>query len=133
MGIYDDLIASKGSGTPYDQLKIVETGAMTTQNLLINAPRDYIEFITKIGFGELGNNNFMLYGGLITPNEIFGETDSHLDGILLFGDDFQGVNTAFNIKDWSVVEIDSTNLGITTINSSFESFIRHKIASIQNK
>lgn len=131
MGIYDDLIAAKGSGTVFDGLTPIDTVAASKQVTVFGlVPRDYLEFIVQVGFGELGEASFMLYGGLLEPYEVFGESNPLLDGLLLLGDDFQGFNMAFDTEDWSVVEIDPTNLSRRPVAKSFESFIRSKIASI---
>ncbi|WP_150561949.1 hypothetical protein [Pandoraea bronchicola] len=89
-----------------------------------------MDFITQVGFGELGDSSFMLYGGLLEPEEVFGEADPLLAGLLLLGDDFQGFNVAFDKKNWSVVEIDPTNLSATPVANNFENFIRSRITSI---
>lgn len=131
MGTYDDLIATKGSGTVYDRLTPIGSEDALNQAAVFGAvPKDYLDFIAQVGFGELGDSCFMLYGGPMEPEEVFG-TDGRLPpGLLLLGDDFNGFHVAFDTKDWSVVEIDSADRGTTFIGTNFEDFIRSKIASI---
>ena len=96
MGIYDDLLNLKGSGTPYDSLaQATIIGAAYTASTMAGAPQDFIDFLMEIGFGEFGNAAYMLYDGLVEPSEIYGDSVLGLEDVLLFGDDFQGFNTGF--------------------------------------
>lgn len=75
MRVYDDLIAVKGNGTPFDKLervdsrKLVQTSASTG-----SLPTDYISFLAEVGFGEFCSAGYMLYDGLLEPYEVYGDT-----------------------------------------------------------
>ncbi|MET3448206.1 hypothetical protein [Ralstonia sp. 1138] len=131
MGYYDDLLKTKGSGTPFDKLvPISVVGDPYVKLSASKAPRDFIEFLVEIGSGELGNAAYMLYDGLVEPGEIYGYVPAGLENVLLFGDDFQGFNAGFSGGDWSVVEIDPTNMQVNTVAKNFYTFIRGKIADL---
>ena len=129
MAIYDDLKSSEGIASLVGRLTQLGSKVALKQKTFGDVPNDYIDFLTHIGFGEIGNSDFMLYGGLLKPEEVFGDSDPRLSNLLLLGDDFQGFNTAFDTRDWSIVEIDPTNFTRMTVGHSFESFIRAKIAA----
>lgn len=122
--MYSDLLLLKGNGTPYDQLQSVDP------KNIITAPGDYLAFLSQIGFGELGNGQFMLYSGPISIDEIYGHVDGYLEHILLLGDDFQGFNVGYDSKTWKVVEVDSTDMSIIEIAPTFKDFIRQKIRDL---
>lgn len=127
MAIYDDLLANKGRGSPVDKLNPVSDAKLEKVSAKFNAaPADYLHFLRRIGAGELGNGMYMLYDGLLEPEEVFGD-GSGLDGIFFFGDDFQGFNAGFDSGNGSVVEVDPTNRKPRLVASTFQSFIRQKI------
>lgn len=128
---YGDLMKKKGSGTPYDKLIPVTIDKVKQmQEIVQDIPQDYIEFITKIGTGELGDTAYMLYDGLLEPAEIYNEVLTKFDGIFLFGDDFQGFSTGFQMKEGNIVEIDPTDMQINIIATNFNTFIRSKIEEL---
>jgi hypothetical protein len=92
-----------------------------------NIPDDYIDFMKNFGCGELGDEAYILYCGLTDPSKVYGSNSSIQDDFLLIGDDFSGYCSGFFLKDWSVVEIDPTNLEPIKIADSFSEFIRQKI------
>ena len=127
MGIYDDLQAIKGSGSPVDKLVPVSIGKLAKIRAEFGVvPTDYTSFLSDVGAGELGSAAYMLYDGLVEPADVHGDS-SGLDGILLFGDDFQGFNAGFDTRDWCVVEVDPTNMHVNTVALNFQSFIRERI------
>ncbi|WP_157754321.1 SMI1/KNR4 family protein [Lysobacter capsici] len=127
MSIYDDLQAIKGSGAPIDKLVPVTIEKLGKIRAEFGAvPTDYTSFLADVGAGELGSAAYMLYDGLVEPADVYGDS-SGLDGILLFGDDFQGLNAGFDIRDWRVVEIDPTNMHVNPVALDFQSFIRNRI------
>lgn len=130
MGIYDDLLAVKGKGSLIDALVPVPVERLKkiSENLHM-VPTDYIQFLEYVGAGEIGRAAYMLYDGLVEPEEVYGRS-SRFEGILLFGDDFQGLNTGFDIKNWRVVEIDPTNMRANTVAPDFQSFIRSRIIAL---
>ncbi|MDO5086294.1 MAG: hypothetical protein Q4D74_01640 [Comamonadaceae bacterium] len=131
MSQFDDLLAQKGQGTPFDQLTPLAADALARLRAAHpNAPAGYLDFLANIGFGELGEAAFMLYSGLLTPDEVYGETPEGLQGVLLFGDDLAGVNSGFDsAHGWAIVEIDPTNYDKDVVGQDFAAFIRLRIAA----
>ncbi|WP_139167243.1 SMI1/KNR4 family protein [Chromobacterium sphagni] len=130
MGFYDDLLSLKGTGTPFDKLDLLPIGRVPALSSGVSLPQDYTSFLVEIGFGELGATAYMLYDGLVAPEDIYGEVPDGLEGILLFGDDFQGFNAGFKVCDWSVVEVDPSNMTINVVAKNFQDFIRNKIVEL---
>jgi len=85
-----------------------------------------------LGSGELGESAYVIYSGVLEPNEIYDdETADDLNGILIFGDDMQGYCSGFDIrKNWVIVEIDPTDMSYEQTHNSFEEFIRNKLLDI---
>lgn len=131
--IYDDLLALKRDKLMLSRMKPLgpsELKALVATSVAL--PTDYVAFISEIGYGEIGNAQYMIYGGLMEPDEIYGTTSPEVSNILLFGDDFQGFNAGFKIDDgWRVVEIDPLDMRVSAIASDFQTFIRRKISQIQ--
>ncbi|MBD9475396.1 MULTISPECIES: SMI1/KNR4 family protein [Achromobacter] len=126
MGTYDDLVSLKGSGTPFDKLRKMRPIVPTLDKI----PQDYVNFIADVGAGELGDARFMLYDGLIPSEEIYGKLPPEWERVLIFGDDFSGCNSGFRVSDWSVVEINPSDMEIDVIASTFQIFIRGKIKNL---
>ena len=87
------------------------------QSILAEFPgvrHDYLAFLREIGWGHLGESNFMFYSGLLEPSDIFDiETARSLEGVVLFGDDFAGWSAGFDTRhDWRIIGIDSTDLQV---------------------
>jgi len=95
-----------------------------------SVPIDFLSFLLEIGSGEIGKAAYMIYGDLLVPEEIFGESPPSLDGVVIFGDDFQGFSSGYRIKDWVVVEIDSTNMSVHVVAADFQSFIREAVKAV---
>jgi hypothetical protein len=130
MGIYDDLVAIKGSGTPVDTLAPVLEDKVRRISAEFGAvPADYISFLEDVGSGELGNAAYMLYDGLIEPGEVYGNR-ARVEGILLFGDDFRGLNAGFDTRTWRVVEIDPASMQVLAVAPDFKSFIRDRLRTL---
>ncbi|WP_313623359.1 SMI1/KNR4 family protein [Achromobacter sp.] len=129
MDTYLDLVARKGSGTPFDDLIRVRF-QLGVNPFNLNPPKDYVDFLLEIGAGKLGNYAYVIYGGLVESDEIFGEPNGGDYDVLLFGDDFQGYCAGFRLSDWKVVEIDPVSKEVYEIAPTFHSFIRNKILEI---
>lgn len=130
MGKYDDLVAIVGSGTAIDRLiPLSPNEVRRIEEQVDGLPGDYTSFLQEVGSGEIGNAAYMLYDGLIEPEEVFGNSWG-LGEILLFGDDLQGVNAGFDITNWSVIEVDSASMQIVVVAPDFQSFIRERISSL---
>ena len=69
-------------------------------------PEDYLAFLQTVGFGSIGDRSFMIYGGPISPPFVYDPaTAEAVEGVLLFGDDFQGSCVGFDARR-RVVEVD---------------------------
>ncbi len=133
MTIYNDLITKKSPGNileSFSMLKEQDIGKV--KQTYPNLPSDYLSFLNEIGFGEIGDNLFMIYSGLTKADEIFDkESAKELEHIALFGDDFSGYSYGYNTNaNWCIVEIDSVDLEVNRVADSFQQFIREKINSI---
>lgn len=75
-----------------------------------DAPAHYMEFLRRIGWGSLGNCNFMLYSGLVEPTGIFDPTTAaELRGLVILGDDFSGCVVGFDTQaGWRLVSFDNS-------------------------
>jgi hypothetical protein len=128
---YGDLLRDARTASVLEKLSPVSVDHLAAlQNRFEGIPADYVAFLRDLGTGAVGNDQYMLYGGLLTPDEIFDDAPPEFSDLLLFGDDFQGWSQAFDPESWSVVEIDSTDMSVRTIASSFEAFIRGKVEEL---
>ncbi|WCP73903.1 hypothetical protein [Sphingomonas hankookensis] len=126
MSRFGDLIAARGSGTPYDALVPVSPARIEAiRRDWPGAPGDFLEFLGTIGAGSFGDR-YQLYDGVVPADELYG-TDA---AVLVFGDDLQGVGHGFALSDGQVVELDATDGGVRPVAASFEAFIRATIAEL---
>ncbi|WP_298212372.1 hypothetical protein [Acidovorax sp.] len=132
MGIYDDLFTLRGQGSLLAKLKPLEPAKL--QKLVDrypNLPSDYISFLTTIGFGEIGQAQYMIYSGLGESEFVFGEPmPPQLEKVILLGDDFQGFNAGFQTDSWEVVEIDPIDRRVDVVAPDFQTFIRRAISDL---
>lgn len=131
MALYGDLLRDARTAGILEKLSPVSVEQLAAlENQLEGIPADYLAFLRDLGTGAVGNDQYMLYDGLLTPDEFFDDTPPEFSGLLLFGDDFQGWSQAFDPASWSVVEIDPTDMSVRTIAPSFEAFIRGKVKEL---
>ncbi|MEW9679357.1 SMI1/KNR4 family protein [Pseudomonas sp. TE50-2] len=129
---YEDLQPDKASGL----LAKLETAtaqvlaALTADHSQV--PADYVAFMKELGWGEVGEAAYMLYEGLLTPDQVYDEDDElPLDGILLFGDDMQGYCSGFDTNNgWVVVDIDPVSREANQVADSFSEYIREMLNSL---
>jgi hypothetical protein len=98
-------------------------------------PDDYLDYLTEVGWGSFRECQYMVYGGPIDPDEIFGAQAVAVFGkrILCFGDNFSGDPGAFlPDEDWKVVEIWHDSLDIHQTNKNFGAFIREQMLMDEN-
>jgi hypothetical protein len=114
------LLASLTSHTP------TETARISAQ--FPGVPDDYLQFLQRLGSGEIGVGKYTLYGGLVPPEEIYGELPPELEHLVLLGDDMQGYCAGFDTRTWQVVEVDPTTMEPNPVADTFEKFIRQRIA-----
>jgi hypothetical protein len=99
-----------------------------------DVPHDYLAFLREIGFGTLGEWNFMLYSGLTAPADIFDiETARSFEGVVLFGDNFAGWSAGFDTRhDWRIVGIDSTDLQVEAQREqTFLGFVHARLSDME--
>jgi len=129
MGRYDELLyqlIKKGIRNLFESVTRDEINSIIIKHP--GVPDDYIEFLEEIGHGDIGDNYFMLYGGLVEASEIYDESKAEkLKDIVFFGDYYDGHSIGFSKKgEWEMVDVDD-RLKITFLNTSFESFIKNKL------
>jgi hypothetical protein len=78
-------------------------------------PDHYLAFLQQVGYGSL-SGSFMLYGGLVGPEEIF---DPHmiagLEGLVFIGDNFSGTLVGFDTRNgWRLVCVDDHTHEVAT-------------------
>lgn len=131
MSPFNDLIAAKGSGTACDKLTPLGADALARlRREYPDAPAGYLDFLAHVGFGAIGDDSFMLYGGLLAPSELYGQTPPALQAVRLLGDDFAGYACGFDTANgWRIVEIDPTSHQPTEVARDFGAFIRLRIAA----
>lgn len=98
------------------------TDSETTELKSEGYPEDYLEFLSSIGYGNVGA--LQLYSGPISPSSVYPE-NAEFEGITLFGDDFQGHCYGFDRKHgMKVVTVDPRG-GVDKTNlRDFGEFIR---------
>jgi len=75
-------------------------------------PESYLAFLRQVGAGSLGGT-FMIYDGLVDPDEIFPMSEVSLDGIAFFGDTYGGTVVGFDTRrDWRLVAVDDHTLEV---------------------
>lgn len=131
--MYEDLLVETQPGGRLEKFERVES-LVTEQikNIYPNLPKEYLVFLEEIGSGEIGNAAYIIYNGVLTPDEIYDEvTAEDLNNILIFGDDMQGYCSGFDVENgWSVVEVDPTDMSFRKIFDNFSAFIRDKVKEV---
>lgn len=133
MGIFDDLLPLKAQGSLLSKLKPLEPAKL--QRLIDRypaLPSDYVSFLISLGFGEIGEAQYMIYSGLGEPDFVYGEpVPPQLEKVILFGDDFQGFNAGFQTDSWEIVEIDPIDRRVDVVAPDFQTFIRQTISDLR--
>jgi hypothetical protein len=72
-----------------------------------DVPEDYLQFLTGVGYGRIGEMRLSIYSGPCEPSDIYdAETASHLPGVLLVADDFQGYCYGYDTTSaWTFGEV----------------------------
>ena len=110
----------------------VSAKVLTDPDFLV-MPEAYQAFMAQIGFGAIDEMHFMVYSGPIKPWELYGERDDLPQGVLLFGDDFNGYAAGVRLADRLVVEL-TPDGQLEEVGQDFETFIRRKIAvALENR
>ena len=133
MGMYDDLLAETQPGGRLEKCeKVVSSVTANLKSIYSSLPTDYLSFLEEIGSGEIGNAAYVIYNGVLSPDEVYDEvTAEGLKDLLIFGDDMQGYCSGFDLSQgWSVVEIDPTDMSYRKTFDNFSAFIRDKLNEI---
>lgn len=124
MGRYDDLQQSD-TDLLANLSPISKDSSDQLRSTHLVLPEDFLEFLSVIGAGEIGDGIFMLYNGLVRPEEIYGLGASEpLRSVLLFGDDMQGYCVGYTTLDWKIWEINPLDWSLVPVADTFEQFIR---------
>jgi hypothetical protein len=99
--------------------QIDDLGYKELENEFPGIPRDYLNFLKAIGYGNLGD--IQLYEGPVPPSSIYGQKSvDNLDSLVVFGDDFQGYCFAFDKNDcYRIVELSPRGEIDKTVERSF--------------
>ncbi|MFZ6641032.1 SMI1/KNR4 family protein [Undibacterium sp. TC4M20W] len=132
MSQYSDLSHLLNVGALLGKLKPVDpVRIQENQRTHGELPSDYVEFLTSIGAGTIGDSQYSLYSGLIDPDFIYGDDRQQVENILFFGDDFQGFNAGFKTDEaWRVVEVTPLDLQVSVVAPNFQTFIREMITQL---
>jgi hypothetical protein len=136
MSRYEGLFKAAKSTGVLDGLTPVSASKLALlRELYPEAPEDYLDFLSELGFGLLGAGAYMIYEGLLTPDEIYDpETADALGNILLFGDDLQGYCAGFYPEaDWAVFEVEPTDMSVNMVGKTFEEFVIETIGNLLPK
>jgi len=123
---YDDFTSLIGAVTSTSRLtRLNESEVISIRKEYPHVPEDYLEYLREVGWGMIGDG-YMVYSGPIGADEIYDQVSAnHLKGILFFGDDLQGHCAGFNTStNWTLVEVDPTNISVSEIGQSFQEFIK---------
>jgi hypothetical protein len=129
---YSDLLSDKQIRAILSQLEPVARA--TCEAFRTEYPElrsDYLDFLSEVGYGVIGQSWYMLYGGAVPLSELFPNTcDPAWADLLAFGDTIGGRCHAFDPSDgMRVVAIDLDIREVEVVDSSFESFIRTLLTS----
>jgi hypothetical protein len=99
-----------------------------------DVPAHYTEFLRRIGWGSLGDRNFMIYSGLVGPADILDPvTAAELAGLLLLGDDFGGWVIGFDTRaGWRLVGVDNGSAPKPLGPRTAAEFIAQRVADAQD-
>lgn len=94
-------------------------------------PADYTTYLAQVGWGEIGDSDFMIYEGPVPPQTIWGSAaPTAVRHLLLIGDDFSGHVVGFRTADWKIVEAEPSGGHVQLLAATFEQFIRQRIGSL---
>jgi hypothetical protein len=132
MSRYSDLFTDRQTRELLSRLKPVPEERC--EELRLKYPKlrpDYFDFLREVGYGVIGQRQYMLYGGVSPLSELLTEAcDPNWADFLAFGDTIGGTCHAFDPSDgMRVVAIDLDIREVEVIGFSFEGFIRDLLTS----
>jgi hypothetical protein len=94
-------------------------------------PDDYLDFLAEVGYGVIGQRQYMLYDGVLPLSELLADAcEPDLAHLLAFGDTTGGTCHAFDPSEgMRVVAIDLDTQCVEFMAPSFETCIRTLITS----
>jgi hypothetical protein len=99
--------------------------------LEVGYPAEYIEFLGKIGYGNLGS--IQLYSAPVQSDSIYAISKSDLGGIVLFGDDHQGYCYGFDTgQAMGVVVVNPRGEVEQTVNGGFDTIINNHLGRLED-
>ena len=91
-------------------------------------PSDYLTYLKEVGWGDILNSGFMVYGEPMTLPDIDIDESEYLNQLLLFGDNFSGDFSAFDPENgFKVVEIWHESWEVYDPGKSFQEYISEEI------
>ncbi len=93
-------------------------------------PSDYVEFLSNVGYGTIGEDYLQIYGGPEPALSIYGG-DTEFEDIVIVVDDFAGFCLGYTVKDWSLVEVDSGDMKIVEVPGSFTDYLEKWIRDLE--
>jgi hypothetical protein len=132
MSRYSDLLNDRRIQELLSRLEPVPQA--TCEKLRTESPElrpDYLDFLSGVGYGVIGQRQYMLYGGVVTLSELLADAcDPNWADLLAFGDTIGGTCHAFDPSDgMRVIAIDLDIRQVEVIGPSFERFIRALLTS----
>ena len=90
---------------PESTLKLMTDDQRTALlNEFPGLPSDYVQFLSEVGSGTIGDSRYSIYGGPMEPSFIFDQiTAAGLQDVVLIGDDFAGGHEAIRFEDSGAV------------------------------
>ena len=114
MGQFDDAIAFLAEHEDASETRMNKRTTLTDSEVdaireeHTGIPEDYLAYLNEIGWGSFRECQYMVYGGLTDPEDIFDKETVAQFGkrVLLFGDNFSGDPAGFMPdENWKVVEL----------------------------
>jgi hypothetical protein len=132
MSRYSDLLNAKQIREMLSQLEPVPRARC--EELRTRYPElrsDYLDFLSEVGYGVIGQSWYMLYDGVLPLSELLADAcDPDWADLLAFGDTIGGTCHAFDPSDgMRVIAIDLDTHEVELVESSFEKFIRTLLMS----
>lgn len=133
MGYADLLSDPRTRDLLSDLERLPEDNAQAMRREHPGVPDDYLEFLVEVGYGDIGDSAYFLFGGLVPPVDLFDLQDAEefLRSLLAIGHDYSEWTAAFDqSRDWKVVEICSETMAVDDLADSFEAFIRRQLVEL---
>jgi hypothetical protein len=132
MSRYSDLLSFRHAREMFGQLSPVPKEKC--EELRTSYPDlrpDYLDFLGEVGYGVIGQRQYMLYDGVLPLSELLADAcDPKLADLLVFGDTLGGTCHGFDPTDeMRVIAIDLDTQEVEVVGSSFERFIRALLLS----